>query len=155
MSFLKNNMKKNVVKACLSEYLILLRGEPKIGKSQLYANLVTEFYGTPDAGFMIPFETGYKAINNINVFGQTISAGKNFVYNHETKEEEEYTGWKLFVKLVDELVLTRKENGIKVVCIDTIDRFFDVAIEEVLRASRIETKKPCKSLNDAFSGLTI
>ncbi|MGL6023763.1 MAG: AAA family ATPase [Fusobacteriaceae bacterium] len=152
MSFIKKNTVKNVVKACLSEYLILMRGEPKVGKSTLYADLVKEFYGKEEAGFMIPFETGYKAIDGLNVFGQTISPGKNCVFNDETGEEEEYNGWKLFTMIVDDLVETRKDNGIKVVCIDTIDRFFDVAIEETLRMSRIETKKPCKSLNDAFNG---
>lgn len=155
MSLLKRNTVKNVVKACLSEYLILLRGEEKSGKTTFYADLVKEFYGSEEAGFMIPFETGYKAINNINVFGQTISPGKNYVYNPDMECDDEYTGWALFTAIVDDLVATRKDNGIKVVCIDTIDRFYDVAIEEVLKLSRIETKKPCKSLNDAFGGLTI
>ncbi|MGL4970720.1 MAG: AAA family ATPase, partial [Cetobacterium sp.] len=118
----------------------------------LYADIVKEFYGKEEAGFMIPFETGYKAIDGLNVFGQTISPGKNYVFNDETGENEEYNGWKLFTTIVNDLVATRKETEIKVVCIDTVDRFFDVAIEETLRLSRIETKKPCKSLNDAFNG---
>lgn len=145
-------MKKNIVKACLSEYLILLRGEEKSGKTTFYSDLVKEFYGTPDAGFLIPFETGYKALNGLNVFDHTITPTKNFIYNPDTDCDEEYTGWKLFTTVIDDLVENRKENGVKVVCIDTIDRFYDVAIEEVMRLSRIDTKKACKSLNEAFGG---
>lgn len=152
MSLLKRKMMKNIVKACLSEYLILLRGEEKSGKTSFYSDLVKEFYGDESAGFLIPFETGYKAIGNLNVFDHTIVPGKNFIYNPDTDSDDEFTGWKLFTSIVDDLVETRKDNGIKVICIDTIDRFYDVAIEETLRQSRIDTKKPCKSLNEAFGG---
>lgn len=142
---LLSKVKKNEVRANLEDFVILLRGLEKSGKSSFYAELVREAYGTPDAGLLIPFETGYKALQGINIFPYTITP-KTIV------DGEEYRGWSLFTDLVDELVETASTNGIKLIGIDTIDRFYDVAIEETLRQSRLQTHKPCKSLNEAFGG---
>lgn len=144
MSFL-SKVKKNEVKVCLSEYLFLIRGEAKIGKTTFYANLIEKFYGTPEAGLLIPFETGYKAISNLNLFPYTISEETNI-------DGEIMSGWSVFKGIVDELVKTAGQNGIKAICIDTVDRFIDVAVAETIRQSRIKTKKPCSSINEAFNG---
>lgn len=112
-----------------------------------YSKLVIAAYGTPDAGLLIPFETGYRALAGVNIFPHTISPTMHI-------DGEEFRGWQIFTDLVDELVETAGKNGIKIICLDTVDRFVDVAIEETLRQSRIQTKKPCKSINDAFGGFS-
>lgn len=142
---LLDKVKKNEVILGFEDYCFLLRGEPKSGKSSLYADLIKEFYHDTSKGLLIPFEKGYSAINDINVFPITILP--------KTKiDGVEKDGWDVFVSLVNELIETKDTNGIKMVCIDTVDEFMKVAIEKVKRLSVIETGKPCKSINDAFSG---
>lgn len=143
---LLNKVKKNEVILGFEDYCFLLRGQEKSGKTSLYADLVKEFYGDTTKGLLIPFEKGYSAINDINVFPITILP--------KTKIDGiEKDGWDIFSELVNELIETRDENGIKLICIDTVDEFMKVAIEKIKRMSIIETGKPCKSINDCFGGL--
>ena len=142
---LLSKVKKNEVVLGFEDYCFLLRGECKSGKSSFYADLIKEFYHDTSKGLLIPFEKGYSAINDINVFPITILP--------KTKiDGVEKDGWDVFTSLVNELIETKDTNGIKMVCIDTVDEFMKVAIEKVKRLSIIETGKPCKSINDAFSG---
>ncbi len=142
---LLDKVKKNEVILGFEDYCILLRGEPKSGKTSFYADLVEKFYHDTSKGLLIPFEKGYSAINNINVFPLTILPKMKV-------DGTEKDGWDVFVALVNELIETKDTNGIKMVCIDTVDEFMKVAIEKVKRLSVIETGKPCKSINDAFGG---
>lgn len=142
---LLDKVKKNEVILGFEDYCILLRGEPKSGKTSFYADLVEKFYHDTSKGLLIPFEKGYSAINNINVFPLTILPKMKV-------DGTEKDGWDVFVALVNELIETKNTNGIKMVCIDTVDEFMKVAIEKVKRLSVIETGKPCKSINDAFGG---
>lgn len=142
---LLSKVKKNEVVLGFEDYCFLLRGQEKSGKTSLYADLVKEFYGDTTKGLLIPFEKGYSAISDINVFPITILP--------KTKIDGiEKDGWDIFSELVNELIETRDENGIKLICIDTVDEFMKVAIEKVKRLSIIETGKPCKSINDCFGG---
>ena len=144
---LLNKVKKNEVVLGFEDYCFLLRGEPKNGKTSFYADLVKEFYGDTTKGLLIPFEKGYSAINDINVFPIIILP--------KTKiDGVEKDGWDIFSELVNELIETRDENGIKLICIDTVDEFMKVAIEKIKKMSIIETGKPCKSINDAFGGFS-
>ena len=142
---LLSKVKRNEVILGFEDYCFLLRGTEKSGKTSFYADLVREFYKDPTAGLLIPFEKGYSAISDINVFPYTI-------LNKVRIDGIEKDGWDVFSELVNELVETKNENGIKIVCIDTVDEFFKVAIEKIKRLSIIETGKPCKSINDAFGG---
>ena len=56
------------------------------------------------------------------------------------------------VQIVDDLIENNADYGIKGVCFDTFDTLFDIATDEVMRESRRETGKSCKSINDAFGG---
>ena len=142
---LLSKIKKNKVALNFENYCILLRGEPKSGKSTLYSEIVNEFYGTPDAGLLIPFEKGYSAIDNVNIFPYTVLPEMKI--DGVTKH-----GWDVFVELIDEIIATKDENGIKIVCIDTVDEVMRVATSKIMKLSVKETGKPCKSLNDAFGG---
>lgn len=144
MAFL-DIIKKNEIALTLEDYTFLILGEPKSGKTSLYANLVKEFYGDSSKGLLIPFEKGYRAIDGIQVFPHTIQTNTII-------DGEEFNGWTVFTELVDELVMTKNENGIKVLCIDTIDEFFNVATNEILRRSFLKDKKKVFSLNEAFGG---
>ena len=145
MGFL-SKIKKNEVKFGLENYVFLLMGVPKSGKTSTFANIVNEMYdGDFSKGLLIPFEKGYSAIDNVNIFPYTIVPEMII-------DDVNYDGWDVFTQLVDEIVNTPEEERIKIVAIDTIDEFMNVAINEVCRQSRIKTKKPCDSINSAFGG---
>ena len=142
---LLNMIKKNEIALTMEDYTFLILGNAKSGKSSLYANLIQEFYGDATKGLLIPFEKGYRAIKDVQVFPYTIQP-KTVV------EGRERDGWGVFVELVQELVDSKEENGIKMLCIDTIDEFFEVATAEVIRQSFIKDKKKVATLNEAFGG---
>lgn len=144
MGFL-NKVKKNEVKFGLENYVFLIRGTAKAGKSSFFAQIVEEMYGDSSKGLLIPFEKGYSAINGVNIFPYTITP-------EVVIDEETYTGWEVFTGLVDEIINTPEEERIKIVAIDTVDEFINVAIEETCRTSRIKTKKPCDSIDSAYGG---
>lgn len=139
-------VKQNKVDLDFSNYAILLRGIPKIGKTSLYHEIIKAKYGTPNAGLLIPFEKGYSAIDGLNVFPITILPTT-------TINGTDRHGWDVFVDIVKEVIATRENNGIKVLCIDTVDEFMTVVQNKVCKLSAIETKKPCKSINEAYGGL--
>lgn len=137
--------KINSIKADLGSYPhYVLLGQPKVGKSSFFRDLVIEKYGDPSKGLLISCgnENGFRALDNLQV-----EEAKEF--NQEYDEETDSRG---FVQIVDDLIENNKEYGIKIVAIDTLDCYYDIALQEVLRLSRKETGKQCKSLNDAFGG---
>lgn len=141
---LLNMVKQNKVDLDFSNYAILLRGAPKIGKTSLYHEIIKAKYGE-QGGLLIPFEKGYSAIDGLNVFPVTLLPVTNI-------NGVERHGWDVFTDIVKEVISTRETNGIKVICIDTIDEFMTVVQNKVCKLSAIETKKPCKSINDAYGG---
>ena len=137
--------KTNEVKFDLANYVILLRGEAKSGKTTFYSQVVKELYNDTSKGLLIPFEKGYSAIQGVNVFPETIIP--SMVINGQPM-----TGWKVFTEIVDEVCQLKGEDKINIVCIDTVDEFLKVAEAEVCKLSRIKTKKPCESVDSAFGG---
>ena len=131
---LKDRMIVNEVKVDLSGNLFYILGKEKAGKSSLYADFVKEFYGDANKGFYIPFENGFSYIKGLN-------------RNDSVIEE-----WSDFVDLVDELVDEADELGIKVICLDTYDKFIKVATKEVLRLSKLKDGKKVDSLDGAYAG---
>lgn len=129
--------KKNIVSLSPENYTHVIIGEEKVGKTTLIANIAKEYYGSLDSLLCISVgkEKGHKAIQGL-------------IY-------EEPQNWQEFVAIVDELIQNPNENHFKIVSIDTIDELIKLAIKEVLRLSRIETGKVCKSLLDSFGGLDI
>lgn len=115
---------------------IYLRGEKKTGKSTLFRDLILEKFGDAENGLLIGFgaEVGYELLDNLN-----------------SVQVENYADFK---ELLNWLVTQKgKEHDIKMVALDTADEWISSILEpEVCRQSTIETKKPCKSINSAFSG---
>lgn len=126
--------KKHEVKVSLENYVHLIIGEKKIGKSTLVAQISKALYGTLDALLSISIgdEDGYSAIN-----GLVYEAPQN---------------WKEFVAIVDELVGQPDENNFRMISVDTIDELVDIGCKEVMRLSTIDTGKKCTSINDAYGG---
>lgn len=137
--------KINRIKADLGSYPhYMLLGIRKIGKTTFIRDLIKEKYGDAAKGLLISCgaENGYHALDDLQV-----EEAKAF--NQEYDEETDSRG---FVQIIDDVVENNKEYGIKLVAIDTLDCLYDIAVPEVVRLSRKETGKPCKSVNDAFGG---
>lgn len=142
---LLDKVKHNNIDLDIARYVYLLRGGIKTGKTTLYADIIKEKYGTPDAGLLLPFEKGYSAIDGINVFPYTILPTT-------TIDGVDKHGWDIFTEIVRDLVKNRNEVPYKIICIDTVDEFMTVVCDKVCKLSIVETKKPCKSINDAYGG---
>lgn len=137
-------IKRNRVKLELGSYPpILIMGERKIGKSTLMYNLAELEYSL-DEMLLISCgkEKGFKALDDIQYEECRVW----------TKKEDEKTGERGFVQVVDDIVKNNNELGLKMVVIDTLDTLFDIGEEDVLKQHLREKKQICKSLNDAFGG---
>lgn len=148
-------IKRNKIKCDLASYgVYVFLGVPKVGKTTLTTKIAEVAYGTPDAQLLVSFadEEGYHSIDDILV--ERINDWDEDEYESETDFEEDGTPVKYrgFVQLVDELIETKKDNGFKIITLDTFDKMVEVGIKEVLRLSKKETGKKAKSLNDAMGG---
>lgn len=151
MSYLKR-VKKNKVEVDLTQYCIMLLGGIKTGKTTFYADLVTEFFGTSDAGLLLPFEKGYTCLNDVNIFPHVFSLDMEF-WNEEKAKFDIKEGWNVFTSIIDELVKGRKEHGIKMIGIDTLDNLFSLAEKHFLRDwNRTNPAKRADSINGAYDG---
>jgi len=126
--------KTHVVKVCLENYVHLIIGNRKIGKTTLVADIAEEYYGGLDKllSIQIGNEDGYSAIDGL-------------VY-------ENPRNWVEFVEIIDELIQNADDNDFKMISIDTCDQLIEIAEKETIRLSRVETGKVCKSINDCFGG---
>lgn len=126
--------KINKISFALEDYIHLIIGAKKVGKTTLVADIVKELYGLDKLlCISVGSEDGHMIVDNMP---------------HETPQT-----WKEFVAIVDELVLHPEENPFKFVSIDTIDEMVNLATKEVFRLHQIEKKEVCNSLNSAFGGL--
>lgn len=138
-------IKRNVVKMDFCSYPpIVILGEPKVGKSTLFRDLVLETYdGDETKGLLISLgdEEGYLALDKLQ-----------YEVAETWSKKEDANGNRGFVQIVDDVVKNNKEYGIKMVALDTYDKLVEIATAEVLKQHLIEKGQPCKSLNDAFGG---
>lgn len=138
--------RKNTVKARFEDYVVFLLGVEKAGKTTCFYETMAYKYGNPDAGALLPFEKGYSHIQDV----QTITCE-----NEDTGLPKDMIDeWDDFVEIVDDLVEERhgEWKDLKVVCFDTVDRYYALAEKYVLSYSRKKTGKPCTSINDAMGG---
>ncbi|MGL4571717.1 MAG: AAA family ATPase [Clostridium sp.] len=133
MAFKKPQVVK--VKTDISSLLIYLRSVKKFGKSTLFRDIILEKFGDPEKGLLVGLgaEVGYSLLDNLNA----------------TQAEE----WDDLEDLKEWLIEGKgKEHDIRMVAFDVIDELLPMAEEEVMRISKKETGKPCKSFNSAFGG---
>lgn len=133
MAFKKPQVTK--VKTDITSLSIYLRSVKKFGKSTLFRDLVLEKFGDPQKGLLVGLgaEVGYSLLDNLNA----------------TQAEE----WEDLKELKDWLIEEKgKEHDIRMVAFDVIDELLPMAEDEIIRLSRKETGKVCKSFNAAFGG---
>ena len=126
-------IQKNEISYNIKDYVHLIMGSKKIGKSTLFAQIGRLEYGL-DKTLCISMgdEYGHKVL-------------KNLPYAHPTN-------WDEFYELVHDMVVHPEDYPYELVSIDTIDVMVDMAIDKILKEHYIKFKEPCKSINDAFGG---
>ena len=137
--------KMNQISCDLASYpYYMLLSPRKFGKTTWWRNLVPTAWGDASKGLLISCgtESGFHHLDNLQV-------EEALTWDDDYDEE---TGHRGLVQIVDDLIENNADYGIKGVCFDTFDTLFDIATDEVMRESRRETGKSCKSINDAFGG---
>lgn len=121
------------VKVRLEDYVHLLVGQKKTGKTTLFRDLVNLHYnGDMTKGFLAGFEKGTNTMDGL--------------YSAQIEDWEDWESY------VEEFVEDRKTTSFKLICVDTIDYFVDMAVKETLRMSKKKDGKIVTSINEAFSG---
>ena len=133
MAFKKPQINK--VKSTMESLQIYLRAERKFGKTTLFRDIILEKFGSPEYGVLIKIgnEDGTSLLDEIN---ET---------NVETFPE--------FVELINWVIREKnKEHKIKMVGVDVVDELIPLVEDYVVKLSRKETGKPCKSILEAYGG---
>lgn len=137
-------IKRNNVKVDLCSYPpYMILGERKIGKTTLMPDLAKEAFGDSDKLLLVSMgeEEGYHHIDNLQ-----------YEVASKWTKSEDAEGNRGLVEIIDDIIRNNSEYGFKMVALDTFDEMVRICMEEVMRLSFIETKKQCKSINDAFGG---
>lgn len=121
------NLKVNVPKVRLEDYVFTIYGRPKAGKSTLFAKLVNDFYGSADAGLLIGFERGFNALKVV------------------AQPCDEFTD---FIEIVDQLEEGQGKLPFKFIAIDTIDVMYKQAVSYVLKRESRKDGKKYQAIND-------
>ena len=127
------NVKPVEVKVRLEDYIHLVLGIKKTGKTTLFRDLINVHYnGDMTKGFLAGFEKGFQALDGLHA--------------------EKIVDWDDWEEYVTEFVDDRKNISYKFIAIDTIDYFVEMAKDQTMRDSKKKDGKTVKSLNDAFGG---
>lgn len=137
--------KINKVKADIRSYPpYIIMGQPKVGKTTLFRDLVLLLYKDPSKGLLISFgdEEGYLASDDLQY--------------EEAKSWDDYedeNGNRGLRQIIDEVIATQgTEDQIEMVAFDTYDELINVATNQVYEEHRELHGVYPKSLNDALGG---
>lgn len=122
------NLKPNVPRALIQDYVFCLYGRPKIGKTSLFHSLMQEAFPGENAGLLLGFEDGYRALKNI--MAQSIES------------------WRDFIDVIDQLIDQKDELGFKVIAMDTVDRAYDMCTTYVLKRESVKDGETYKAAGD-------
>lgn len=123
----------NKVRVNLEDYVIILMGEKKTGKSTLFRDLVNIHYqGDMSKGILMQFESGANALDGL--------------YAPEVMD------WEDWEEYVDDFIDNKDEIPYRLICIDTIDEFVRMAIDRTLYLSKKKNGKTVDSVLEAFGG---
>lgn len=109
-------VKVNVPKVRMEDYFITVSGNPKTGKTSLFAELLKKTVGV-EKGLLLAFEPGYSALEVI---------------------AQDITDWYEFEDVVEQLIEHKDPNGEKLpydfqwLCLDTVDMMWKLAEQHVL-----------------------
>jgi hypothetical protein len=128
------DLKPHVVSTNMEEYIQIIVGVRKTGKTTLFKNLVIEKYGSPNAGLLLAFEMGYKALNDVVPI--------------------DVEDWSHFENLIDELVYSKDEMPYKIIGIDTIDEMVNMAEQYTIKFfnRKADIDKRAATINEAGGG---
>lgn len=133
MAFKKPTINK--VKTDIQSALIYIRATKKFGKTTLFRDIVLEKFGDPAKGLLvgIGYEQGYTLLDNLNI--------------------TQIESWKDAQELKEWLIKTKgKEHDIEIIGFDVVGELIPMVQKEVMRLSKKETGKPCKTFNSAYGG---
>jgi hypothetical protein len=124
----------NEIKIDLASYRHYMRGIPKIGKTTFFRDFIMELYGDPKYGLLISLgqESGFKALSKITKW--------------------QCLDWASFVEVVDDLVEDKEGNEFRFVCLDTVDRVFEIAEKRVLEIHKSIKGEAAYSIDSALGG---
>ena len=132
--------KKKTISQNLSDYFVILLGEPGIGKTSLLAKTCINEFG----------EDGYMFLEMSKESGDDTWEGL---------VSEPVPTWKKYIEVCEDIIKNKDTDypDLKVIVIDTIDQWFDIAAKraiEIWNSDNLGTKdfKPAKSLNAAWGG---
>lgn len=133
------NIVPNAPKAIISDYIFMVYGVGKAGKTSLFYKLAqTDYVGGLDKALLIGFEKGFKALNGIHA-----------VSIPSDDPEERRDPWVQFQDLVKQLVEHRGEVSYKIIGLDTLDYLYEYATEYVVKRERIAKRDAkIKSVSD-------
>lgn len=121
---------KNIPKVDLKDYMFLISGQPKSGKTSLFKEICDSF-PEENVGLLIAFEQGYKHLN-IN----TVNIEK----------------WIDFKQLADELIKNRNSVPYRFIGLDTIDELAKRAEEYVIAEwDRLNPTKRARDIDSVGS----
>ena len=127
--------KINKVKTTIESLQIYLRAERKFGKTTLFRDLILEKFGDPNYGMLVKIgnEDGTSLLDELN--------------------ETDVQSFPEFLGLINWVITEKnKEHNIKMIGIDVVDELIPLVEEYVVKLSRKETGKPCKSILEAYGG---
>ena len=127
--------KINKVKTKIESLQIYLRAERKFGKTTLFRDLILEKFGDPNYGMLVKIgnEDGTSLLDELN--------------------ETDVQSFPEFLGLINWVITEKnKEHNIKMIGIDVVDELIPLVEEYVVKLSRKETGKPCKSILEAYGG---
>jgi hypothetical protein len=124
----------NEVKLDMANYRHYWRGQPKVGKSTLFRDLIIHAYGDAKYGLLLSMgqELGFKSLTNL--------------FAHSCPE------WADFVDTVDDLVENKSENEFKILGLDTVDELVEMSEREVMRLHRVSKNESASSINASHGG---
>lgn len=133
MAFKKPRINK--VKSTMESLQIYLRAERKFGKTTLFRDIILEKFGSPEYGMLVKIgnEDGTSLLDELN--------------------ETDVQTFQEFIELINWLISEKnKEHNIKMIGIDVVDELIPLVEDYVVKLSRKETGKPCKTILEAYGG---
>ncbi|MCR8994584.1 ATP-binding protein [Brevibacillus laterosporus] len=133
------NIQPNQPRAILFDYIFLVYGVGKAGKTTLFYKLAqTDYIGGLDKALLIGFEKGFKALRGIHA-----------VAVPSENPEEKRGAWEQFQEVVGQLVENRGKVSYKFIAFDTLDYMYKYATEYIIKRERIARKDAkIKAIND-------
>lgn len=126
-------LQPNKVRVNLEDYVIILMGEKKTGKSTLFRDLVNLHYkGDMSKGILMQFESGANALDGL--------------YSPEIMDWDDWEDY------VDDFIENKDSIPFRLICVDTIDEFVRMAIDKTLYLSKKKNGKSVDSILEAFGG---